>query len=625
MLRTLMLSALLLLVLAAVPVQAQQPLNLDFERVSTEGATRPWNWTPLAYAPGAEILVDSTVARAGQHSLRISRINADPFPGPHAYATYLRPTAALGKVVRVTGWIRTDNVDGRAYFTVQTWANFEVLASDTTHVPPGSTGWARYEVESPVANETETLVLTANLEGTGTVWFDDLTLAIDGEVVTSLPIAREVREDEIGWLVRHAVPLHTVDPPAPDAVSDFSDLAAVGRIVGDAQVVALGESTHGTSEFFRLKHRVLEYLVREHGFRVFAIEDQQLGMERVNTYVQGGPGTVEEAMRGMFGVWHTAEVRDLIEWMRTRNAEHPGDPVEFVGFDMQNPSLPIDSLYAFTRRYEPQLYPTLTHLLDDYREAWGRSTYPQYMVSDSVHHRWADGAEAAWLLVEARRDAWLRRAGSAEDSSAVEWAVQNARVVAQAGQFIFNHQPDRDSALAANLAWHLDQRSSATRVVVWAHDSHISKGQAATTHGNYFVSSMGAYLDRQFGDAYRAFGIMSYDGTYTAVRSMWGGPRNLAVIEAHPAPAGSLEEAFHRVSERLKAPVFVIDLRPAFSEPGGRILLEGRPYRFVGYAAEDYGFNGAVELAYQFDGLFFVDRTTGTRPLGISPWPPEGD
>ena len=112
-----------------------------------------------------------------------------------------------------------------------------------------------------------------------------------------------------------------------------------------------------------------------------------------------------------------------------------------------------------------------------------------------------------------------------------------------------------------------------TRVVVWAHDSHISKGGASTTEGNYFISSMGSYLDRIYGDDYRAFSIMSYDGSYTAVQSMWGGPRGLVVVEAFPAPVGSLEEAFDRVSQRLGASLFVTDLRPAFADPGGRMLL----------------------------------------------------
>ncbi len=413
MLRALTILTLLVLASCAQLVNAQQPLNLDFERISTEGSTRPWNWTPQSYAPGAAVLVDSAVAHAGHRSLRISRIEAEPSPFTHSFATYLRPQAALGKQVRVTGWIKTENLDGRAYLTVQTWADFNVLASDTTHTSPAPTEWTPYEVEVFVAPETETLVIAADLQGTGTSWFDDLTLEIDGEAVDALPIAHEVGEDEIDWLVRHATPLRTVDATPVGAEPDLSDLDAVGKIVGDARIVALGESTHGTSEFFRFKRRVFEYLVREHGFRLFAIEDQQLGMERVNTYVQGGPSSVEEVMGEMFGVWYTTEVRDLIEWMRAYNAEHPDDPVEFIGFDMQNPSLPIDSLYAFTHRFDPPLYPTLAHLLDDYREAWRRTPYPQYTVADSVHHRWADGAEAAWHLVDARRDAWLRRAASA--------------------------------------------------------------------------------------------------------------------------------------------------------------------------------------------------------------------
>lgn len=614
--------AAVLLAGIAHPVSAQQPLNLDFERPSTEGFTRPWNWTPFSYAPGGEASVDSAVSHGGRRSLRISR-SADSPAGVHAFATYLNPLAARGKTLRVAGWIRTDGLAGRAYLTVQSWASFEVLASDTVHAESG--GWSRGAVEIPVAPTTETIVITATLEGTGTAWFDDLTLEIAGRRVRELPIARETDREEIAWLAQHATPLRTVDPTAEGRTPDDSDLTAFDATVGNARVVALGESTHGTSEFFRLKHRLAQHLVREHNFRLFAIEDQQLGMERVNAYVLGGTGPVEDAMRRMFGVWSTTEVRDLIGWMRSYNQSHREDPVEFIGFDMQNPSLPIDSLLTFTSRFEPSLVPTLDLLLSDYREAWRKSPYPQYTAPESLHHRWADGAEATWRLVEARRGSWLGRAGSRADSMAVEWAVQNARVIGQAGRFIFNNQPDRDSAMAANLAWRLELSGPDRRVIVWAHDSHISKGRATTTEGNYFVSSMGMYLDRRFGEAYRAFGIMSYGGAYTAVRSMWGGPRDLAIISALPGPSGSLEELFHRVAQRLRSPIFLLDLSPAAANPRGRLLLEDRPHRFVGYAAEDYGFSGMIQAANQFDGILFVDQTSGTHPLNVSPWPPPSD
>ena len=68
-----------------------------------------------------------------------------------------------------------------------------------------------------------------------------------------------------------------------------------------------------------------------------------------------------------------------------------------------------------------------------------------------------------------------------------------------------------------------------------------------------------------------------------------------------------------------------MDLRPALTAAEGRALKEKRPYRFVGYATEDYGFSGSIEISNQFDGLFFIDQTTGTHPLRVTPWPPESN
>ena len=610
---------LLLAVLVASAASAQQPVRLDFDRLSVEGETRPLDWAPYTYGAGAEVRVVDE-ARQGPRSLRIRM--PGPSPTPHTLAQYLRPLAARGKTARLAGWIRTDSLDGTASLRVEAWADFEILVSDSAFVTATHGDWTRVEASIDVPDTTATLVVMARLDGTGTAWFDDFRLSIDGEEVTELPIARPLTGAELDWLEARTHPLRTVDATPIGGTPDLGDLAPLADVIGDARVVALGESTHGTSEFFRLKHRVLEALVREHGVRVFAIEDQQLQMEQVNAYVHGGPGTAEEAMRGMFSVWRTEEVRDLIEWMQAYNAEHPADPVAFVGFDLQVPTAPIDSLLAFTWKIEPTLAPTLDLLLGDFREAWQQTQYPQYLVADSVKHRWADGAEAAWRLVEARRTSWLRQAATAADSAAVEWAVQNARVAAQSGRQSFMDFAQRDSSMAVNIRWHLDRMGPDTRMVVWAHDQHISKGGATTTEGNYFVSSMGRFLHDAYGDDYRVLGIMAYDGSYTGIKSMYGGSRDLTEAEAVPAPVGSLEESFHQVGQRLAAPVVLFDLRDVSDEPHAAFLFEPHAFRYAGYAIEDYGFHGSVELGHQVDGILFVDRMTGTRPLGVEPWPP---
>src|SRR5688500_17139156 len=65
------------------------------------------------------------------------------------------------------------------------------------------------------------------------------------------------------WVKRFAVPFATDQPE-----TGFDDLAALASIVGEARVVSLGEATHGTREFFTMKHRMLEYLVENMGFTV---------------------------------------------------------------------------------------------------------------------------------------------------------------------------------------------------------------------------------------------------------------------------------------------------------------------------------------------------------------------
>ena len=142
-------------------------------------------------------------------------------------------------------------------------------------------------------------------------------------------------------------------------------------IVGPARVVGLGESTHGTREFFQAKHRLLAYLVRERGFRVFAIEANQVAVRRVDAYVQGGPGTAEDAMRVMFRVWNTEEMRALVEWLRGWNAAHPDRRVRFVGYDMQDQRTPADTLRAFLARAEPGLLGRFDELAGEYRAQRG--------------------------------------------------------------------------------------------------------------------------------------------------------------------------------------------------------------------------------------------------------------
>ncbi|MCP4679135.1 MAG: erythromycin esterase family protein [Deltaproteobacteria bacterium] len=123
-----------------------------------------------------------------------------------------------------------------------------------------------------------------------------------------------------------------------DFTLPHDDLAPLVQIVGDARVVALGESAHTSGGYYRTKHRLFRYLVEELGFRAFAFESPWREADVVADYVetcQGDPGDV--VSRGLFPVWAGESVRGLVKWMCEYNAKNPDDPVNFFGFDIQQP------------------------------------------------------------------------------------------------------------------------------------------------------------------------------------------------------------------------------------------------------------------------------------------------
>ncbi len=150
------------------------------------------------------------------------------------------------------------------------------------------------------------------------------------------------------WIRRTAQPFETCEPH-----HDYQDLASLRRIVGNAHVVALGDGTCGTREFFQLKHRIVEYLASEMGFATFAIEANMPEARKVNDYVLTGRGDPRLLLSGLkYWPWNTEEMLEFVEWMRRFNASGRGH-LQFVGFDMTKPDVPAEIVQSFFRHVDP--------------------------------------------------------------------------------------------------------------------------------------------------------------------------------------------------------------------------------------------------------------------------------
>lgn len=582
---------LIVLALSATAAPGYDYLNLDFEEVSPSGHARPW----YLGGPGYESVIDTTVAASGTNSVRMSYESGNRF----GVATATFPLdAARGKKVRYRGQIKTvDVADGYAglWWRVDGPGQRNMLAFDNMdgRGAVGTTEWTSYEIELDVDTLAVNINFGAILTGSGTAWFDGLTIELDDTAYAdSLKPKFAPSEEQIAWVRDNAIPIATDDPEAA-----HDDLAPLKELVGDARIVALGEGTHGTREFFRMKHRITEFLASEMGFTVFAIEASMPDARRVNDYVLRGEGDPREALAGLyFWTWNTEEVLAMIEWMREYNASGLGR-IEFWGFDIQYPTAAMDSVRSFIEEVEPGYLGTLSKEIDAIEEA-KEEAFANRGNRDEHYARWREVAARVLGHLEENRDRYLE----STDELSVDWAIQNARIAHQGADMRLEGGRSRDEYMADNVNWILDHSPPDTKIVLWAHNGHV------TLDPTY--RPMGTALAERHGEDMTVFGFAFHEGEYTAM-----GSEGLGTYGTSPSEAGSVEW----VLKATGVPSFMLDLRNAARESAlSGWLTEELDFRSIGAVAVEFAFWPSV-VTDMFDVLIFFDESHPSRPVPGKP------
>jgi erythromycin esterase len=154
--------------------------------------------------------------------------------------------------------------------------------------------------------------------------------------------------------------------PLPPAVLD--DLAEA--IAADATFAGLGESTRFAHETFGVRDQIFRRLVREHGFRALALQDDASVGVMLDAYVTGGAGTAADALQHAWRPWRTAETAAALEWIRDFNQEYPDDPVQIFGVkpEQARPA-DYDAVLEHVRRLAPHRLAELASHLEPIRTA----------------------------------------------------------------------------------------------------------------------------------------------------------------------------------------------------------------------------------------------------------------
>lgn len=424
----------------------------------------------------------------------------------------------------------------------------------------------------------------------------------------------QATDEVVEWLRERAIPIQTVEPG-----HGFEDLEPLRQVIGDARIVALGEATHGTREFFLFKHRMLEFLVTQMGFTVLAIEANWPETLAVNEYVQHGIDDPVAALADMAVCWDSEEFLAMIRWMRQYNDEPAHtQKVQLIGLDSWSGPSTIRGLTDYLEQTDPeyarQVVADLGHLMMLWPDPVDYRDVPR-------HRR----QRAHWRIREVLERLEDHGTAYTARTSPEQWAraQRHAVILQQAEQRLrrSNHASAsklRECQLAENVRWILEQQGPEARIILWAHNLHVARAARPLGH-----PPMGAQLTRSLGNAMVVSGFAFNQGSFQAwqvhAKDKWpypGGSPGLKEFTVGPAMPGSLDATLSRVG----LPMFMASLQPApGSGPVAEWLHRVQPQHAIGTAYSEepespqntYANVAPIE---HYDVIFFVERTTAARP-----------
>ena len=123
--------------------------------------------------------------------------------------------------------------------------------------------------------------------------------------------------------------------------NSVSDLKPLLEKAGEAKYVLLGESTHGTSEFYTLRAEISKWLIEHKGFDYICVEGDWPSCHEVNRYIkyptsyQNPYDALKAFKRWPKWMWANEEVASLVSWLKQFNdSKENKSKIGFHGIDV---------------------------------------------------------------------------------------------------------------------------------------------------------------------------------------------------------------------------------------------------------------------------------------------------
>ncbi len=355
----------------------------------------------------------------------------------------------------------------------------------------------------------------------------------------------------------------------PEKLTD-ADLGALLRPrIAKADVIAIGETIHGSSAFLRVQTRLIQHLVTQHGMRLIVWETAVLRSLELSRWVADcASKRTPVPIAGLYGP--TVPDLPLFEWVCDYNRKNPADPIVFRGMDVWD--RPWEhyariSTLASGAGIEARLVGDVNSCPARRSSSWSDVQLVQARLSLDRQFLPVGGNErcraALTAILESARQAGLakRQADTRGADDAFELALSASAMLGWLGYYDQLYRDDilswneRDDAQGRNLML-LMEKHGAARAILAAHSSHVSHSRspadwwgygdlksgvhffsaltgkrvfnialtaykASGTQGEFMLPEARNSMDRKLYDAGHAFALFFSDAAFLAEHPRW--------------------------------------------------------------------------------------------------------
>jgi erythromycin esterase len=387
--------------------------------------------------------------------------------------------------------------------------------------------------------------------------------------------------DDVEWIKENALSIARID----SNIGDDEDLKPLAELVGDADLVLLGEAEHGDGSTFYLKSRIVRYLNTEKFFRVLAFESPFYNMEMAHNRALNFEGV----KRPVYDMWRDSEAcSDLFNYAEMSSinplvitgidSRHAGDTTAVRHIDslVQHYNIPVSEKDRafFSQTLTDALKKEYQHKIDSgsQQRLLGLLSYYREELAKT-------NADSFWIQELKNLNAYVMHS----------WYC----VVDEVAEYYNNSH--RDQQMADNALWLLRERYKGQKIIVWAANMHTVKNYSTidtTIYSKEEIAARGA--EHSMGEYLAA----QHNGLCSIITIAYGGKGADGDFKEYPIDTvhrHSVEAMFHHAG-------FKYGFLPVKNSDdqwlnNNHILNSG----FYGKAA-------TVNLKQTCDGILFIDE-----------------